>query len=471
LGGGYDASRMRFTQSSQFGYLNQDRSITAINSFADGTQDSKNTFDNRVDLSGRVANWSTFFSDTLSLKNDIFHISTAGRYNNTKINNLDNITATGPYTYPSYSSGNSGDNRNSLTGNHSYSRLNPSIGVSFTPTKTFNSYLSYSEASRAPSPIELGCADPAYPCRLPNAMAGDPHLKQVVAKTWQAGARGLLPESQIAWSANLFNTNLNDDIQFISTNASGGGYFANFEQTRRRGLELSLSGKADKKLAYWASYTYLKATYQSEADIQSPYNSQADVDGNIKVKKGDVIPLMPQHHLKLNLAYAYDEKWTIGLGMTAVSSSYAQGNQNNAQQTGVRNSGVCTGGQLNGLCNNMTSPYNYSGYVLSNPSADGKVPGYAIFDLKSSYKIDSQLSVQGSILNLFDTRHYTAGSLGPYAFTSSGGYTNGGYAQCNVTALNKTHDGACVSSGMLAPGAPRTFWVSMRYTFDKPRKD
>ena len=33
-----------------------------------------------------------------------------------------------------------------------------------------------------PSPIELGCADPANPCSLPNSMAADPYLKQVVAE-------------------------------------------------------------------------------------------------------------------------------------------------------------------------------------------------------------------------------------------------------------------------------------------------
>jgi hypothetical protein len=34
-------------------------------------------------------------------------------------------------------------------------------------------YASFGEGSRAPSSIELGCADPVNPCKLPNAMTGD----------------------------------------------------------------------------------------------------------------------------------------------------------------------------------------------------------------------------------------------------------------------------------------------------------
>lgn len=37
-------------------------------------------------------------------------------------------------------------------------------------------------SSRAPTSVELGCANPAQPCKLPNAMAGDPPLAPVAAK-------------------------------------------------------------------------------------------------------------------------------------------------------------------------------------------------------------------------------------------------------------------------------------------------
>jgi outer membrane receptor protein involved in Fe transport len=70
-------------------------------------------------------------------------------------------------------------------------RLNPAIGFSFTPNddKRLNIFGSYSESMRAPTAIELSCADPASPCALPTGFNGDPDLKAVVAKTlgWAHG--------------------------------------------------------------------------------------------------------------------------------------------------------------------------------------------------------------------------------------------------------------------------------------------
>ena len=62
----------------------------------------------------------------------------------------------------------------------SSARFNPAAGVTYNARQGVNLYAGYSEGSRAPTSIELGCADPNQPCKLPNAMAGDPPLDQVV---------------------------------------------------------------------------------------------------------------------------------------------------------------------------------------------------------------------------------------------------------------------------------------------------
>ena len=84
-------------------------------------------------------------------------------------------------------------------------RLNPAIGLSFTPTKDLSVYGSYNEGMRAPTSMELGCANPNVPCKLPNAMAGDPPLDEVVSKTFELGARGNLT-SDVKWSAAVYHT-------------------------------------------------------------------------------------------------------------------------------------------------------------------------------------------------------------------------------------------------------------------------
>ena len=78
----------------------------------------------------------------------------------------------------------------SLDGHHVFGRFNPAVGMTYDASSHLNLYAGYSEGSRAATSIELGCADPEQPCKLPNAMAGDPPLDQIVTRTFEAGVRG-----------------------------------------------------------------------------------------------------------------------------------------------------------------------------------------------------------------------------------------------------------------------------------------
>ena len=186
----FDASRVSYQQSTQLGFLNPDRSVTGLPAFADGvtggTIDGE-PFDNRVDLLGRTSTASIYASDTLTTGN--WHWTAAGRYNHTRVRNTDQITPAGD---PS-----------SLTGDHTFARFNPALGVTYAPAAGWTAYGGYNEGTRAPSTIELACANPDQPCRLPNAMAGDPPLRQVVTRTWEFGLRGRL-SSQFGWNASVF---------------------------------------------------------------------------------------------------------------------------------------------------------------------------------------------------------------------------------------------------------------------------
>ena len=77
-----------------------------------------------------------------------------------------------------------------LTGDHSFSRLNPAAGLTYALPRSVTAYGSFSVSSRVPAPSELSCADPDDPCRLPNAFVADPPLNQVVARTLEGGVRG-----------------------------------------------------------------------------------------------------------------------------------------------------------------------------------------------------------------------------------------------------------------------------------------
>jgi len=409
LGFSFDDARSQYAQTSQFGYLKADRSVKVVNAFADGTQDSETAFDQRVNLSSRARSWSLLSADTWS-PTAWAHLTASARYNTTHLSSVDNLF---PYNNALLlARGNLDGVRGSLAGDHRYARLNPAVGVAFTPSTAFNPYFGYSESNRAPTGIELGCADPDFGCRLPTGMTGDPDLKQVTTQSWEFGARGKWAGSLVSWNAALFQANNQDDIQFVATSTQGTGYFKNFGQTRRKGLELGLSG-AYQAVTYRANYTYLKATYESAESFHSAFNAAADANGNIRVKPGDQMPLIPRHLLNLRLAYAPSAQWRSALTVSAVGSSFTVGNANNADPA--------------------------------------KLPGYALLGWTGEYDISKQWRVLAHVANLTNRHYATSAQLGPYAFTSTGAYTNGANGAGSVYA---------------GPGAPRSLGMTLRYALD-----
>jgi outer membrane receptor protein involved in Fe transport len=429
-GAAYDASTVKFSQTTQLGFLNPDRSVTGLNAFADGVSGGTVDgvpFDNRVELHGRTHTWSLYATDTLSIR-DLWHFTLSGRYNRTRLVNSDQLIP--------------GGGAGSLDGNYTYSRFNPAVGLSITPSKAFVAYAGYSEGSRAPSSVELGCADPNNPCRLPSSLAGDPPLNQVVTKTWEAGLHGVLP-SGLRWNAGLFRAENNDDILFVAAPINTQfGYFKNFGKTRREGLELGASGKTGA-FSLGANYTYLNATYQSAETINAVGNSSNDtaaagdkgLDGNIRIAPGNRIPLIPQHLFKAYADYQITSAFAAGLSMNAIGSSYARGNDNNQHTP----DGV-----------------NYLG--------SGKSGGYAVFNLSARYQVDRQLRFFAQINNLLNRQYSSAAQLGPNGFTANGNFI------ARPFPATAGGDFPVQQSAFYAPGAPRTAWIGVRYQFDAAEK-
>src|SRR5204862_1592313 len=188
-----------------------------------------------------------------------------------------------------------------LVGEHAFSRVTPAIGFTITPTEVVTYYANYNEASRAPSVLELGCANPQQPCGLPNDFASDPGLKQVVAHTLEIGLRGDRADRRLNWSADAFRTSNRDDLEFIAT-PTNAGYFGNVGSTRRQGLDLAVGGKAGG-LQWRLAYSLVDATFRSGFVVSAESNSTADASGDIVVRPGDRIPLTPRHTGRLLLDY------------------------------------------------------------------------------------------------------------------------------------------------------------------------
>jgi iron complex outermembrane recepter protein len=270
-----------------------------------------------------------------------------------------------------------------LEGRHRFSRLNPAIGANFIPSPRLTAYVGYSEGMRAPTPVELTCADPAAPCKLPNNFLSDPSLRAVVARTVEAGARGKWGDAG-TWSAAAFRTDLSDDIQFVSSGqgAPTSGFFRNVGSTRRQGIELAAATVREG----WnvsLRYSLLAATFRTPFEENSPNNSSADASGNIQVASGSRIPGIPRQLLKLRVEFGSESTGSLGVSLRCASAVFARGDENNRD-------------------------------------VNGTIPGFAVLDVHGRWRIGPGTEVFAVVANALAKRYASAGILGQNFFTGPG---------------------------------------------------
>ena len=78
-----------------------------------------------------------------------------------------------------------------LTGAHGYTHLNPLAGLTYAVTDGISVYGGYSQANRAPTPLELDCASATQPCLLEESLVADPALKtgcRAIPAKWACAA-------------------------------------------------------------------------------------------------------------------------------------------------------------------------------------------------------------------------------------------------------------------------------------------
>lgn len=402
----HDRSHARFEQTAQEGELNDSRGVDP---------EDEVELENR--LSGRTRTTSLYLTDTMTIGESLA-LTGSLRYNRTRVINRDKLDPEPP----------------NLDGDFTYHKLNPAFGVSWRAAEALTVYGGFSQGNRAPTPIELGCADPENPCTLPNALAADPFLEQVVARTWEAGVRGT--HAGLRWNAGVYRTTNHDDILFVGTSTSA-GYFTNFGKTRREGAELGLSGTLGRTLDWKLDYNWLRASFQSSACLLAEANSsrgsapECTTDGQddeILVSKGDRLPGMPEHALKLALNWHAAEKLRVGIDLIGYTDQTVRGNENGQHRAGE-----------------ATDAFGET----RDFAGSGKLAGYAVVNLDAEYGLGGGWTVFGRIDNLFDHEYATAGALAENPFDASGAF---------LTDTEEWRD-----EQFVAPGAPRALFVGVRY--------
>lgn len=394
-----------------------------------------------------------------------------------------------------------------------FSSFNPALGFNWLPNRDLNIYGNIGRGARVPSVVELGCAldltptllNPAFPefgtgprslvgsaCTLPTTLSGDPFLPQIRSTSLELGMRGRLAKTW-EWNASIFHTDLKDDIYFVGAGSSR-SYFDTIDKTRRQGLEMGIKGRSGSfDLSF--NYSYVKATFESSFYVLSPRNSSADFDQNSRTYAGDIdyfddgrptllpsataglnrglgtfrnilvepgarLPGIPAHNVNSTIGWRPVESLRFGLTMIARSASYVRGNENNRHRAGGTDQqiGQYFCGSGGPTCDG--TEYEQIAVPVGRPfQREGRVPGFAIFNLDTSWKLNKSFELSLLVTNLFDRQYYTAGRLGVNPFTpSTVGATGASGWNYNSSEWQNTN--------FVGPGAPRGFFLSASYALD-----
>jgi iron complex outermembrane receptor protein len=416
VGTSVDHGNSIFKTSSELSTIDQNFFVTGTGVFIDQPA-ADITPDNLAASNTYVGVYATNTFDITSQ----LSLTGGGRFNFAQIN-LQDLTGTNPL----------------LTSNNQYSRFNPVIGLTYKIAPSVTAYAGYSEANRAPTPLELGCSSPAIPCQIDNFLIADPPLQQVVSHTIEGGLRGELSGGAAAagplptkapakiaengwhlrWGLSLFRTENTDDIINIASSVVPNfGFFQNAGTTLRQGVEAKVDLTWNRWTAY-ANYTFVDATYQSFLTINSPNNPLATIDpvtgaANIFVVPGDHIPGIPANRFKIGGEYLITDAWKLGADLNVFGSQYL---------------------------------------IHDDSNLNPKVPAYWVVNMHTSYQVTKNVQIFGLVQNLFNQHYYSAGT-----FFDIGGFNNSTLGGANLMTFNDPRT--------FLPGMPLAVYAGIKATF------
>ncbi len=399
VGGSIDHSDIIFSSGSTLGYIYPDLTV-GLNSALPGSGAVIHTLGNLgyapVALAASTDYYGLYASDTFDITNRLS--ATIGM----RVNIIDIATRdqTGAAA--------------ELNADNGFTHADPQAGLTYRLGAGVTAYGGYSQSNRAPTPLELDCANPVKPCLLENSLVSDPPLKQVVADNYEIGLRGsnalmfgAEAVGRINWNAALYRTNSNDDIIALASVIQGRGYYTNVPETRRQGLEIG-ANYVWGGLTAFANYSFVDATYRFNGLLASPNSPAADGNGNIAVHTGNQIPGIPRHQIKVGADYDITPRWSVGGDIEYFGSQFLIGDDSNQ---------------------------------------NAKMTPYMVANIRTSYQLTDSVQLFGHIENLLDRRY---ASYGAY-------FDTGGVGQPITDNLTDARS--------LTIGQPRSFGGGVKITF------
>lgn len=359
-----DAGQTRFQQWAQAGMLTASRGVAAGDDPAELS----------AAVSGHSLQLGAFASDTWQVLPGS-HLTATLRANQARVSNT--LTSVDEDT---------GSVEQQPRESFHYNSLNPALGWAEGLTPRLTVFGNLARNTRVPTVIELGCADPEQPCRLPAGLQSDPYLKQVRSVNAEAGMRWR-PQPGQQLELTVFRVDNHDDIVFGSVSATSQmGYFRNVARTRHQGWELGWDGRITSSLTAQASWSRLDATYQVHDTLRMGMR-------NVEVVPGMRQAGLPRDTVKLGLDWQAAPGWNLGADWQHLSSRGVLGNEDGRVEDG------------------------------EDPVASLNLPGYATLNLRARWQVSPAWSVSAGVTNLLDRRAASFGALGETLFDVNGSYT------------------------------------------------
>ena len=265
-----------------------------------------------------------------------------------------------------------------LNGADVFTRINPIAGATYEVLPNAFAYASYSEANRAPTPLELGCADPARPCLIDTFLVADPPLKQVESNTTEFGLRGTveIPKAlpavgeyfpgALTWSGGVYRTNL---LQRHSVGPEFDQRPRLFHQRRLdtprgRGGLAALWRRTPLGLRQLYDDAWRPSARPSILGAPDSPLAQAYGNGSIMVTPGAFLSSVSPHRFKAGVDYAFTPEWKVGGDVQYNAGVYMRGDEINC---------------------------------------GARLPSYAMLNLRTSYQITPNIQVYGLFENVTNT--------------------------------------------------------------------
>ena len=266
----------------------------------------------------------------------------------------------------------------SVTSDHHFYRLNPSIGITHQLNQKSFVFGNLYQANLPPSPQALACSNASNPCYWPSGFFQAGELSQTVDTGLRLGYEFTNWHiiDGLSWGVSGMWQHHNNDIIMVPTDWMQ-GYLKNVDQTQRLSTNVHTHWMHDK----WrldSNYQYQNAYYASSFSVAKAYDS-----GNQQVSSGDPMPGLPKHQLRFNLGYQITPNVALKGNWLLVGSTEYYGNF-----TGDKSSQESGQWQLTDL------------------------PGYGIVGASLTWRPTHQLTMQLNVSNLLDKTYFTSGTFG-----------------------------------------------------------